>query len=325
MRAVVYRQPGEAKTVLELVTLDDPTPKAGEVRVRMVVSGVNPTDFKSRSRTDALPFAYQIPNQDGAGVIDAVGERVDSARVGERVWVYHAAFNRAHGTAAEYVCLPAIQAVPLADHVSFARGAGLGIPYLTAHYCLFAGGPIDGKTVLVTGGAGAVGNAAIQLAVANGAQVVATVSSDEKAELARLAGAHVVVNYRQGDVTQALRAAAPNGIDRVVEVALAQNLEAMLPVLNPFAQVVTYASDNVPEALYIRPLMGALVTLKFMLVYHLPQPLLDQGINDVTKLLNSGVVSVLPEHHYPLAETDKAHEAVEQAAVGKVLIDVADA
>lgn len=325
MQAVVYREPGEAKAVLELVTLADPSPQAGEVRVRIVVSGVNPTDFKSRSRTDALPFGYQIPNQDGAGVIDAVGEGVDEARIGERVWVYHAAFNRAHGTAAEYVCLPAIQAVPLPDHVSFARGAGLGIPYLTAHYCLFEGGPIRGKTVLVSGGAGAVGNAAIQLAVAHGAKVIATVSSDEKAQLATLAGAHAVVNYRQGDVTAALWQAAPEGIDRVNEVALAQNLDAMLPVLNPFAQVVTYASDNVPEALYIRPLMGALVTLKFMLVYHLPQAMLDQGIADVTALLNSGVVSVLPEHHFSLADTVQAHEAVEQAVVGKVLIDVADA
>lgn len=325
MRAVVYRTPGDAKDVLELVTLEDPTPGPGDVRVKMVVSGVNPTDFKSRSRTDALPFDYQIPNQDGAGVIDAVGDGVDPSRVGERVWVYHAAFNRAGGTAAEYVCLPAIQAVPLPEQVSFARGAGLGIPYLTAHYCLFENGPIDGKTVLVTGGAGAVGNAAIQLAVAHGAHVIATVSSDAKGELARQAGAHAIVNYRNQDVTAALRHAAPQGIDRVVEVALAQNLDAILPVLNPFAQVVTYASDNVPEALYIRPLMGALVTLKFMLVYHLPQPLLDQGIADVTALLASGVVSVLPEKHYALEDTWQAHKAVEDAFVGKVLIDIQDA
>jgi NADPH2:quinone reductase len=325
MRAVVYRTPGDAKDVLELVTLEDPTPGPGDVRVKMVVSGVNPTDFKSRSRTDALPFDYQIPNQDGAGVIDAVGDGVDPSRVGERVWVYHAAFNRAGGTAAEYVCLPAIQAVPLPEQVSFARGAGLGIPYLTAHYCLFENGPIDGKTVLVTGGAGAVGNAAIQLAVAHGAHVIATVSSDAKGELARQAGAHAIVNYRNQDVTTALRDAAPHGIDRVVEVALAQNLDAILPVLNPFAQVVTYASDNVPEALYIRPLMGALVTLKFMLVYHLPQALLDQGIADVTALLASGVVSVLPEKHYALEDTWQAHKAVEDAFVGKVLIDIQDA
>lgn len=323
MQAVVYRKPGEAKAVLELTTLEDPTPKAGEVRVRVMVSGVNPTDFKSRSRSDALAFAYQIPNQDGAGVIDAVGEGVDQARVGERVWMYHAAFNRAHGTAAQYVCLPAIQAVLLPDHVSFARGAGLGIPFLTAHYCLFESGPVDGKTVLVTGGAGAVGNAAIQLAVAHGARVIATVSSDEKAALATLAGAHAVVNYREENVTEALFHAAPEGIDRVVEVALAQNLVAILPVLKPFAQVVTYASDNVPEALHIRPLMGALVSLKFMLVYHLPQAMLDQGIVAVTGLLNAGVVSGLPEHHFSLADTWQAHEAVEQAAVGKVLIDVA--
>lgn len=324
MRAVVYRSPGEANEVLELTTVDDPTPRAGEVRVKIAVSGVNPTDYKSRTRTDSLPFAFQIPNQDGAGIIDAVGDGVDEARLGERVWVYHAAFNRQFGTAAEYVCLPAIQAVALPDHVSFSRGAGLGIPYLTAHYCLFEAGPINGKTILVTGGAGAVGNAAIQLAAAHGAHVIATVSSAEKAELARLAGAHDVVNYREGDVTEALGAAAPGGIDRVVEVALAQNLEAVRPVLKPFGEIVTYASDNVPESLYIRPLMGGLATLKFMLVYHLPQHMLDHGIKDITALLQAGVTSVLPEHHYPLADTAAAHQAVEHAAVGKVVIDISD-
>lgn len=322
MRAVVYRRPGDAKDVLELTELEMPEPKAGEVRVKIVVSGVNPTDFKSRSRTDSLPFAFQIPNQDGAGVIDAVGAGVDASRVGERVWVYHAAFNRQYGTAAEYICLPAIQAVTLPDGVSFSRGAGIGIPYLTAHYCLFENGPIDGKTVLVTGGAGAVGNAAIQLAVAHGAQVIATVSSDEKAALAKQAGAHAIVNYKEEDVTAALKAAAPDGIDRVVEVALAQNLEAVRPVVKPFGEIVTYASDNVPESLYIRPLMGALTTLKFMLVYHLPQAMLDHGIRDVTALLASGVTSVLPEHRFALADTAKAHEAVEAAAIGKVVIDV---
>jgi len=325
MRAVVYRTPGDAQTVLEEMYLADPEPSSGEVRVKIAVSGVNPTDFKSRTRADALPFAFQIPNQDGAGVIDAVGDGVDSSRIGERVWVYHAAFNRPFGTAAEYVCLPAIQAVPLPDAVSFARGAGLGIPFLTAHYCLFENGPVQNQTVLVTGGAGAVGNAAIQLAKANGARVIATVSSDEKAELARLAGADAVVNYRSNDAKAQLQTAAPDGVDRVVEVALAQNLDMILPVLNPFAQVVTYASDNVPEALYMRPLMGGLVTLKFMLVYHLPQAMLDQGIKDITALLTDGFVSVLPEHHYPLADTWQAHKAVENAAVGKVLIDVANA
>lgn len=325
MRAVVYRRSGAARDVLELTDLPVPTPNAGEVRVKIVVSGVNPTDFKSRSRTDQLPFAFQIPNQDGAGVIDAVGDGVDPSRVGERVWVYHAAFDRQYGTAAEYICLPAIQAVPLPDHVPFSRGAGLGIPYLTAHYCLFENGPIDGRTVLVSGGAGAVGNAAIQLAVAHGAEVIATVSSDEKAELATRAGAHHSVNYKTENVTDALRALAKDGIDRVVEVALGQNLEAIRPVVKPFGQIVTYASDNLPESLSIRPLMGALTTLKFMLVYHLPQAMLDHGIRDVTALLNAGVVSVLPEHRFTLADTAQAHEAVENAAVGKVVIDVADA
>lgn len=195
MRAALYESLGDAG-VLEVRELPTPSPQAGEVRVRMRVAGVNPTDWKARSPGPGkvMPFAYVVPGQDGAGVIDAVGPSVDPGRIGERVWVYFAAWQRQHGSAAEWLCLPAHQAVPLPDDASFDLGASIGIPALTAFHALFADGPIDGTTVLVAGGAGALGHFAIELARRAGAFVVTTVSSPEKAALAQAAGAHAVVN-----------------------------------------------------------------------------------------------------------------------------------
>jgi len=189
MLAAAYSQRGSADEVLAVREVPDPVVGPGEVRVRIHTSGVNPTDWKSRSAGAPIED-YLIPNQDGAGIIDQVGAGVDPARLGQRVWVFHAAWQRTNGTAAQFTALPAGQAVPLPDTIGFDQGAGLGIPYITAHGCLYGDGPIDGLTVLVAAGAGAVGHAAIELAVFGGARVIATVSSQEKAQIARAAGAH---------------------------------------------------------------------------------------------------------------------------------------
>src|SRR5689334_3317801 len=222
MRAAVYRRYGPAREVLEVVELPDPEPGPGEVRVKVAWSGVNPTDWKQRTGEGEVEGGLQVPNQDGSGVIDAVGDGVDGGRLGERVWIYFAAWERAYGTAAEYVCLPSAQAVALPSNASLELGAMLGIPAMTAHRCLFAGGPVEGQTVLVHGGAGAVGHFAIELARRAGANVVTTVSGPEKAKLAEAAGAHVVVNYKDEDAAEQItKAFGP--VDRIVEVALAQN------------------------------------------------------------------------------------------------------
>src|SRR5215467_7946761 len=229
MRAVVYTESGGPE-VLRLVERPVPVPGPGDVRVAVRVSGVNPTDWKSRRAP--MWFPEQVPNQDGAGVIDAVGPDVDPSRVGQRVWLWEAARRRPNGTAQESVVLPARQAVPLPDDISFEHGACLGIPVLTAHRCLTVadGGParlgpgaLDGRTVLVAGGAGAVGNAAIQLARWSDARVIATVSSPEKAQLAAAAGADHVIDYRTEDVATEIHKIVPHGVDLVAEVAPAQN------------------------------------------------------------------------------------------------------
>ena len=332
MRAIVYSQPGDPD-VLRLTERPLPEPGPGEVRVQVRVSGVNPTDWKQRR--GGVSFAEVVPNQDGSGVVDAVGEGVPRSRVGERVWLWEAAWQRADGTAQEYVVLPARQAVPLPDHASFELGASLGIPALTAHRCLtvspagprrLAPGALTGRVVLVAGGAGAVGNAAIQLARWAGATVVSTVSGPDKAELARAAGADVVVNYRTEHAAEAIRKLAPVGVDLVVEVAPAANAALNLAVLGVGATVAVYANDGeLTPAVW--PLMQKNAGYQFVLVYTVPEPAKTHAVADVSAAVAAGALQIgaasgLPLHHFPLDRAGAAHAAVEAGAVGKVLIDV---
>jgi NADPH:quinone reductase len=324
MLAVRYTEPGTSEA-LRCEEIETPDPGPGEVRVRVRVSAVNPSDWKTRSGAlgRELPGEFQIPNQDGAGVIDAVGEGVDPGRAGERVWLYFAAWKRQWGTAAQWSVVPAEHAVKLPDTASDELGASLGIPALTAHRCLFADGPIDGGTVLVAGGAGAVGHAAIELARRGGARVIATVSSESKGAIARAAGAHAVVDYTSGDAVERVRAEAPDGVDRVVEVSLARNVDLDVEVCAPNAVISSYANNGGLEAAVpIRRCMLANMQLRFVFLYTMPRAALLAAVAGVTEAVAAGALTTLPLHRYPLERTAEAHDAVEKGAVGKVVIDV---
>jgi NADPH2:quinone reductase len=324
MLAATYRETG-GSDVLTVGEVETPTPGAGSVRVRLIVAGVNPTDWKSRAgATAGLSFDFQVPGQDGAGVIDAVGSGVDEARVGERVWVYFAAYQRQWGTAAQYTVVPSEQAVPLPSSASFELGASLGIPALTAYHCLGADGPVRGRSVLVAGGAGAVGHAAIELAHWAGARVIATVSGEEKAALARAAGADAVVNYRDEDAAEQIRAAAPEGIDRIVELALGPNLELDLAVAARHAVISTYAADQATAEIPVRPLMAPNLVLRFVLVYTIPRTALRAAVDGVSQAAAVGALTTLPIHRFALEDVGAAHDAVESGVVGKVIIDLPD-
>jgi len=319
MRAALYRDMGEAAEVFHVEEVDRPEPGPGDVLVRVHASGVNPTDYKARS--GAVPRAiedFQIPHHDGAGVIEAVGAGVDPGRVGERVWLWMAAAGRRWGTAAEWTALPARQAVPLPDGASFELGASLGVPAMTAHYCLFCDGPVNGQTVLVAGGAGAVGHFAIELAKRAGARVVTTVSSPDKAALAEKAGADLVVNYRSPGAADQVRAFGP--VDRVIEVALGANLQLDLAAVRPHATIVTYAAEPADPGLPVRACMTANLTLKFALLYGVPMTALDQAAADITAALVAGELTGLPVHKFPLADIAAAHQAAEGGTVGKVIV-----
>jgi NADPH:quinone reductase len=340
MRAVVYTRTGGPE-VLELVERPEPTPTTEEVVVRVAVSGVNPTDWKSRrGAAPGLPPAFPevVPNQDGAGTIVEVAPDVDPGRVGQRVWLWEAAWKRANGTAQEMVALPGWQAVPLPDDASFDLGASLGIPALTAHRCLTVGeegprtlgpGTLSGRTVLVAGGAGAVGHAAIELAVWSGATVVSTVSSQEKAGLATAAGAHHVVNYRAEDAAEAIRALVPEGVDGIVEVAPAANAALDAAVIGPSGVVAIYAAEDRDPPINVRSAMTANTRYQFVLVYTVTAKAKAQAVMDVQAAVAAGALRVgedagLPLLRFSLERTAEAHAAVEEHAVGKVLVDVSE-
>jgi NADPH:quinone reductase len=319
MKAALYRDMGQAADVFKVEEVDRPEPGPGEVLVRVHASGINPTDYKARSGAVPRPMTeFQVPHQDGAGVIEAVGAGVDAARVGERVWLWLTAVGSCWGTAAEWTVLPARQAVALPDGVPFEVGASLGVPALTAHVCLFADGPLNGQTVLVAGGAGAVGHYAIELAKRGGARVITTVSSPAKAALAEQAGADLVVNYRSPDAAEQIKTLG--SVDRVIEVALGANLELDLAVTRPHGTIVTYAAEPANPELPVRAAMMANLTLKFVLLYGVPMEALDQAAADITAALAAGDLTGLPVHTFGLAEIAAAHEAAESGAVGKVIV-----
>ena len=321
-----------------------PEPGPGQVRVRMVRSGVNPTDWKARAGTTSLAgFDEVTPGQDGAGVVDALGPDVpagEAPAVGRRVWLYLGQHGSPYGTAAEYCVLDWHKAVPLPDSLpdeeAFDLGACLGVPAITAHRALTAGakssrlgpGAMEGQLVLVQGGAGAVGNAAIQLAAWSGATVITTVSSAEKAALATAAGAHHVVNYRTEDATAAIRKFAPDGVDLIAEVSPAGNNELDLAVAANGATIAVYANNGGDTfAVDIRHTFSLNLRYQFLLLYTLDPAHLAAATQDVTSAVSTGALRAgeqagLPLHHYPLEETAAAHDAVEGGAVGKVLIDI---
>lgn len=327
MQAAWYERTGPAAEVLQLGTLPDPQPAAGEVRVRLRWSGVNPSDVKSRAglRSAVLPFPRIVPHSDGMGTIDAVGAGVDPARVGQRVWVWNAAWQRPFGTAAESVVLPSQQAVLLPGDVPDEAGACLGIPALTALHAMLAGEGVRGKTVLVAGGAGAVGHYAVQFArLLGAAQVIATVSSDAKAQLAREAGAQVVLNYRSEDVAAGVReATAGRGVDRVVEVDVAANARLDTEVACANGEWVVYGSGAGDFSLPFFPLIVKNLTLRFFIVYNLDAPARQRALATLTELLATGKVLHNVAARFPLARIADAHEAVAQGRVtGNVVVSL---
>jgi NADPH2:quinone reductase len=337
MRAVVYAEAGPS-SVLSLVERDVPEPGPGEVRVRLVRAGVNPTDWKFRANGMNGDYVEVAPGQDGSGVVDAVGPGVTAFSEGDRVWLVLAQYGRPLGTAADFTVQPVERVVHLPAGASYDLGAALGVPAVTAHRALTAGegvarlapGALSGRTVLVAGGAGAVGNAAIQLARWAGATVVTTVSSDEKARLATAAGAHVTVNYRAGDPVEAIRDAAPDGVDLVVEVALAQNIGIDVAVLRNRGTIAYYADNGGAEAsVPVRGTFAKNLRLQGLLLYTLGADLVAAATEDVTAAVEAGALRVGEDvgvalHHFPLEQTAAAHDAVEGGAVGKVLLDIAE-
>jgi NADPH2:quinone reductase len=340
MRAVGYATTGTLDVLEQVDVPDAAEPGPGEVRVRMVLSGVNPTDWKSRNGAIHMPIPpgrHQVAGLDGAGVVEAAGPGVSTLAPGQRVWVQLVAFKRLDGTLQESVVLPQELVYPLPDAASFELGAALGVPFVTAHRALtlrpdgperLAPGALAGVSVLAAGGAGAVGNATIQLARWAGATVLTTVSSAEKATLARAAGAHHVVNYREEDAAAALRRACPDGIDIIVEVSPAQNAVLDCAVAAMGAQVVCYANNGGDAVtIPVRSTMALNIAWHFILLYTFPPQSRLVAAATITDALRDGALRAgadagLPVHHFGFGDVAGAHAAVQDGIVGKVVVDV---
>ncbi|BBK33232.1 NADPH2:quinone reductase [Stella humosa] len=322
MRAAYYEANGTAAEVLRLGDIERPEPGAGEVRVRLAASGVNPSDVKTRAGSRKMAYSRVVPHSDGAGTIDAVGAGVDRARVGERVWLWNGQWRRQFGTAAEFIALPAEMAVPLPDGTSFEAGACLGIPALTAWHAVMIDGPVAGQTILVSGGAGAVSHYAIQIAKASGATVLTTVSGPDKAAHATAAGADHAINYRSEDVGARVQAlTGGRGVDRVIELDVTANARLLPAVLAPRGTVVVYGVGG-PEAALPAPFcLFSAATIKFFLVYELTQAERAAAVSGLGGMLAAGRLSHAIGLTLPLDRIVEAHEAVEQGRViGNVVL-----
>lgn len=325
MRAALYERTGPAADVLQLVNLPVPDPGPGEVRVKLAWSGVNPSDVKSRAglRTKMLAFPQIVPHSDGAGVIDAIGPGVANTRIGERVWIWNGAWKRPYGTAAQFIVVPHEQAVRLPEGTALEVGACLGIPALTAYHAAAVDGGVGGQTVLVAGGAGAVGHYAIQMVRQLGAaQIITTVSSDAKAQLAQRAGADLVLNYKTGDVAKRVRdATGGQGVDRIIEVDFAANVSLDFAALRPEGTIVVYGSGQ-PEIPV--PFAAAImnnVRLSFFIVYNLSPGDRARAIAAVTRMLEAGTLLHNIAARLPLAQIVDAHRLVESGgATGNVVL-----
>jgi NADPH2:quinone reductase len=325
VRAAWYERKGPAREVLVVGEMADPEPGPGEVRIRVRASGVNPGDVKKRAGWLGFPMSDPrvIPHSDGAGTIDAVGAGVDLARVGERVWCHGAQSYRPFGTAAELVVVPAGQALELPEAVSFEQGACLGIPALTAHRAVFADGPVHGQAVLVAGAAGAVGSMATDLADWGRATVLATVRRAEDRERARSAGAAHALVLGDGDVAEQVRALAPEGVQRIVEVDLAANAQLDLDVLATGGVVAAYASSEPEPRLPFWPLLFANATIRLLGGDDFPPEAREQAARDVVACLRAGRLRARVGARFALAGIAAAHEAVEGGSVrGRVVVEL---
>ena len=326
MKAVWYEKVGDAKDVLQIGQIDDPSPDSNEVLISVKTSGVNPSDVKTRAGARGeLQFSRVIPHSDGAGIIIDVGKNVNPNRVGEKVWIWNAAFGRPNGTCAELIALPEDQAVAMNDNVSFEAGACLGIPASTAYYGIFANGSIENKTLMVTGGAGAVGFYGIQLAKWAGANVISTVSSEKKAKIAKDAGADLILNYKEDDIVNSvLDYTKGDGVDRVLEVEFGGNILINQNIVKPNGTIAAYASATVMEpTLPFYNLMFKGIKINTFLIYSISKEERKTVIGGISKALNENAIKHIIASTHSIESVVDAHYAVESNKnIGNVIINI---
>jgi NADPH2:quinone reductase len=324
MKAAWYEKQGAVRDVLTVGEMDDPQPQAGEVRIRIAASGVNPGDVKKRQNAYGygMPYPHVIPHSDGAGTVDAVGEGVSQEWIGQRVWCYGAQTHRPFGTAAEYTAVPVAQAVPLPPNVSFEQGACLGIPGITAHRAVHVAGSVEERTVLVQGGAGAVGAFAIQLAHRAGARVIATCRSESDQTIAARAGADMVL-LSDETLVERIREVAPDGVHHIVEVAFGANIETDIEILAQGGSIATYASNIFRPEIPYWPLVFSNASIFFIGSDDVPMEAKIEAVRMINQALAAGWQGLEIAEKFPLDKIAAAHEFVERSAkYGRVIVAI---
>ena len=326
MRAAYYEELGAARDVLKLGEMETPEPGPGEVRVKLAASGVNPSDWKARlrGRLGKLPFRKIIPHSDGAGVVDAIGDGIDAGLAGQRVWTLNGQWKRPFGTAAEYIVVPRRYVVPTFEHASNEEAACFGIPFLTAHRAVLFDGPVEGQTLLVQGGAGAVGHQAVQIAKHAGARVITTVSSAEKADYVKAAGADEVINYRDEDVPERVEALTDGtGADRIVEVDIAANGLLYGRILAPGGTSIIYGTGQPNAEVPSQDFIMRAAALKWFIVYELTEAEIAEGVSYLNEMLAADALTTTIAARFPLDDIAAAHEMVEAAKhMGNVILEI---
>ena len=322
MKAAYYEANGSARDVLRVGEIATPEPGPGEVRVKLATSGVNPSDVKARAGSRKIAWPRLIPQSDGAGVIDQVGDGVPKARLGERVWVWNGQWQRPFGTAAEYIVLPQAQAVTLPDNVSFEEGACLGIPAMTAFHAVALSGAGKGTTLLVSGGAGAVSQYIIQFAKLAGATVYTTISSPEKATVALEAGADHVIDYKHEDVgARVMALTGKRGVDAVIEMDIVANAKLLPGVLRPKGSVIIYGTGGAEATIPSAFCLTNSITLRYFLVYELDAAERARTVAAINDALMKGkLTNRVAKPTFALSDIVAAHEAVEKGTVGNVIV-----
>lgn len=323
MRAAYYEQNGSARAVLRGGEIETPTAGPGEVRVKLATSGVNPSDVKSRQgATRKIAFPRVVPHSDGAGTIDQAGDGVAKTRIGERVWIWNGQWKRAFGTAADYIVVPAAQAVPLPAKADFSAGACLGIPAMTAAHAIHLAGAAKGVTVFISGGAGSVAQYAIQFAKTAGATVITTISSAEKAAIAREAGADHTIDYKREDVgARVMEITGKRGADVMIEMDLSANARLIPSVLRPKGSVIVYGTSSPDVMLPGFFCLTQTIRIQFFLVYELDTADRERAVTAINRALEAGTLhNRVAKPTYALADIASAHEAVEHGTIGNVIV-----
>ena len=324
MKAAYYEANGSAREVMRVGDIPTPTAGPGEVRVKLATSGVNPSDVKSRAGSRKIAWPQVIPQSDGAGVIDQVGDGVPKSRIGERVWVWNGQWKRPFGTAAEFIALPESQAVKLPDNVSFEEGACLGIPAMTAHHAVVLASAAKGTTLLVSGGAGAVSQYIIQFAKLAGATVYTTISSPEKATVALEAGADHVIDYKREDVgARVMELTGKRGVDAVIEMDIVANAKLLPGVLRPKGSVIIYGTGGAEAAIPSAFCLVNSIKLQYFLVYELDNTERARTVAAINDALAKGkLINRVAKPTYALQDIVAAHEAVEKGTIGNVVVTI---